>query len=63
MQAIQIGVFTGIFGFSSSFVGVLWAGLIDFRLGGRIATGDLSPPWNEIAVNAASVLVGGQLAA
>jgi uncharacterized protein len=38
LQAIQIGIFTEIFGFSSSFLGFFRAGLIDFRLGARIAT-------------------------
>lgn len=41
LQAIQIGIFTEIFGFSSSFIGFLRARLIDFRLGARIATGGI----------------------
>ncbi|SFQ72760.1 hypothetical protein SAMN05421810_11510 [Amycolatopsis arida] len=37
VQAIQIGIISEIFGFSSSFVGFLRARLIDLRLGLRTA--------------------------
>jgi uncharacterized membrane protein YfcA len=37
LQAIQIGIITEIFGFTSSFVGFYRARLIDFRLGLRTA--------------------------
>lgn len=37
LQAIQIGIFTEIVGFSSSFIGFYRARLIDFRLGMRTA--------------------------
>jgi uncharacterized membrane protein YfcA len=38
LEAIQIGIITEIFGFSSSFVGFYRHGLIDFRLGLRATT-------------------------
>jgi uncharacterized membrane protein YfcA len=37
LQAIQIGIISEIFGFTSSFTGFLRAGLIDFRVGARTA--------------------------